>query len=158
VLDDSLNVLETYTYGATRERLINETSTGRTYYVWGGSNVIAQYTEATASTTPAYSKCYIYAGSRLLMTAKMASSTTENLAYDHPDRTGTKLVTDGRGDQLQSTFPFGTTINAEGGQYINQIFTSYDRSSTTGLDYADNRTYSKGQSRFTQADPLEMGG
>ena len=91
------------------------------------------------------------------MTAKMASSTTENLAYDHPDRTGTKLVTDGRGDQLQSTFPFGTTINAEGGQYINQIFTSYDRSSTTGLDYADNRTYSKGQSRFTQADPLEMG-
>ena len=157
VPNDSSFVLETYTYGVARERLINENSSGRTYYVWGGQNVIAEYTETTSGTMPNYNKAYIYAGSRLLMTATMASMTTESLAYDHPDRLGTKLITDGSGDHLQSTFPFGTSITAEGGGYINQSFTSYDRSSTTGLDYADNRTFSKGQSRFTQVDPLKMG-
>jgi hypothetical protein len=38
----------------------------------------------------------------------------------------------------------------------NQVFTSYDRSGGTGLDYAQNRSYSKGQSRFTQVDPIAM--
>ncbi len=56
----------------------------------------------------------------------------------------------------QTTFPFGTTISAETTGNTNQVFTSYDRSSTTGLDYAVNRTYSKGQGRFTQVDPIAM--
>ncbi len=46
IKDDSNNVLETYTYGATRKRFINETSSGRTYYAWGGQSVIAEYTES----------------------------------------------------------------------------------------------------------------
>jgi RHS repeat-associated protein len=56
----------------------------------------------------------------------------------------------------QSTLPFGTALNAESTGYSNQIFTSYDRSPGTGLDYAVNRTYSPGQSRFTQVDPIGM--
>jgi len=54
----------------------------------------------------------------------------------------------------QSTLPFGTPIPAESSGYSNQIFTTYDRSASTGLDYAVNRTYSSGQGRFTQVDPL----
>ncbi len=38
----------------------------------------------------------------------------------------------------------------------NQRFTSYDRSEDTGLDYAVNRTYNSGQSRFTTVDPIGM--
>jgi len=156
IKDDSNNVIETYTYGADRSRLKTETSTGRTYYAWGGQSVIAEYSEATAATTPEYSKCYIYAGSRLLMTAAKASSSTETQEFQHPDRLGTKLMTNAAtGTTLeQSTLPFGTPIPAESSGYSNQIFTTYDRSASTGLDYAVNRTYSSGQGRFTQVDPL----
>jgi RHS repeat-associated protein len=156
VKDDSNNVIETYTYGATRERLITETTAGRTYYVWGGSSVVCEYTET--ATTPAYNKGYVYAGSRLLMTATKASSTTETKEFHHPDRLGTKLVTNGGAGTYyqQSTLPFGTALNAESSGFSNQVFTSYDRSAATGLDYAVNRTYSPGQSRFTQVDPIGM--
>jgi len=158
IKDDSNNVIETYTYGADRSRLKTETSTGRTYYAWGGRSVIAEYTEASAATSPEYSKCYIYAGSRLLMTATKASSSTETQEFQHPDRLGTKLMTNAAtGTTLeQSTLPFGTPIPAESSGYSNQLFTSYDRSASTGLDYAVNRTYSSGQGRFTQVDPIGM--
>jgi len=57
----------------------------------------------------------------------------------------------------QTTFPFGTTVSAETTGNTNEVFTSYDRSAGTGLDYAHNRTYSKGQGRFTQVDPFGTG-
>jgi len=49
--------------------------------------------------------------------------------------------------------PFGT---AESTQSTNRRFTSYDRSGTTGLDYAVNRQYDPRQGRFTQVDPIGM--
>ncbi len=158
VKDDSNNVLETYTYGATREKLMVETSTQRTYYAWGGQSIVAEYTETGSDTSPDYSKSYIYAGSRLLMTATMVNATTETKELHHPNRLGTELVTDGGAgtSYRQTTLPFGTALAAESTGNSNQVFTSYDRSATTGLDYAVNRTYSQGQSRFTQVDPIGM--
>ena len=157
VRDDSNNVLETYTYGADRNRLINETSTGRTYYAWGGSSPLVEYTEATSGTTPAYSRSYTYAGSRLLSTATVVSA-SEVTEFHHPDRLGTKLVTNPTANTNfeQSTLPFGTELTAEeaGTGSTNLKFTSYDRSAGTGLDYAVNRTHSPSQGRFTQADPI----
>ncbi len=154
VMDDSSTVLENYTYGATRERLVNETSSGRTYYAWGGSSVIQEYTETPSGTIPTYSKAYVYAGSRLFMT-----DTLGTVNYYHPDRLGTKLITAASTVTTveQSTLPFGTELSGEesGSSPIDQKFTSYDRSAGTGLDYANNRIYSKGESRFTQVDPLQ---
>ena len=43
----------------------------------------------------AYAKSCVYAGSRLLMTATKASSSTETQEFHHPDRLGTKGVTNG---------------------------------------------------------------
>ncbi|HMO82097.1 MAG TPA: RHS repeat-associated core domain-containing protein [Pyrinomonadaceae bacterium] len=150
-------MLETYTYGASRERLVTETSTHRTYYAWGGSAPVVEYTEATASSDPEYSRSYVYAGGRLLSTATNVSG-TEIIEFHHPDRLGTRLVSNpGAGTYYQqSTLPFGTALGAEGTGFSNQVFTSYDRSASTGLDYAVNRTYSQGQSRFTQVDPIGM--
>ncbi len=157
IKDDSNNVLETYTYGATREKLKVETSSQKTYFAWRGQNIVAEYTEATASSTPSYAKAYVYAGSRLLVTYAPTSTTKEAKQYHHPDRLGTQLVTTGASTSFrQTTFPFGTSIAAETTGNSNQVFTSYDRSGSTGLDYAQNRTYSKGQSRFTQVDPIGM--
>jgi len=56
----------------------------------------------------------------------------------------------------QETLPFGTAINAESSGATDRRFTSYERSNLTGLDYAVNRTYDSGQSRFTQVDPIGM--
>ena len=129
----------------------------KTYYAWGGSSVIAEYKETASQTTMNWAKSYIYAGSRLLstITKNGASETTE---YQHPDRLGTKLVTNTSLNTAkeQATLPFGTEITAETQATSNQRFTSYDRSGATGLDYAVNRTYNSGQSRFTQVDPIGM--
>ena len=43
--DDSSNVLETYTYGAGRNKLMVETSSERRYFAWGGQSIVAEYTE-----------------------------------------------------------------------------------------------------------------
>jgi RHS repeat-associated protein len=155
IKDDSNNALETYTYGASRNRLINEYSSGRTYYCWGGGSPIIEYTESTLGTAPSYSKSYVYAGSRLLLTARNVSG-SELLEFHHPDRLGTKLVTNPSASSSfqQSHLPFGTALNAESTGFSNQVFTSYDRSAATGLDYAINRIHSPGQGRFTQVDPI----
>ncbi|MGE3465420.1 MAG: RHS repeat-associated core domain-containing protein [Pyrinomonadaceae bacterium] len=157
-MDDSSTVLETYTYGASRERLLLDDGTNRKYYIWGGESVIATYGEKSSGTTLLHSRSFIYAGSRLLMTVSKATGGTEKQEFHHPDRLGTQLVTNGgTGTSFrQTTFPFGTKIAAETTGNTNQVFTSYDRSSGSGLDYAVNRTYSPGQSRFTQVDPIGM--
>jgi RHS repeat-associated protein len=158
VKDDSNNVLETYTYGADRNRLINDTGSQKTYYAWGGNAVIQEYTEPSNSSTPVYSKSYVYAGDRLLSTATNVSG-SEAVEFQHPDSLGTKLVTkpSASSSYEQSTLPFGIALNAESTGYSNQTFTSYDRSAGSGLDYAVNRTYSSGQGRFTQVDPAQDG-
>jgi RHS repeat-associated protein len=47
-------------------------------------------------------------------------------------------------------------LNAESTGSTKRRFTSYDRSSVTGLDYAVNRHYDAQQGRFTQVDPIGM--
>ena len=154
---DAGAAIETNTYATSRERLKKEAGTTRTYYAWGGSSVLAEHVETGSETTMKWSKSYVYAGSRLLSTATKNGS-TEKLEYHHPDRLGTKMVSDpvAANNSEQATLPFGTEITAETQATTNQRFTSYDRSGATGLDYAVNRTYNSGQSRFTQVDPIGM--
>jgi RHS repeat-associated protein len=160
VKNQSGGTLATYTYGASNRRLLSqtgsETSTDKTYYIWEGDSVIAEYIEQTTATMPKWSKNYIYLGGRLLAT-EAPNSSGELVQYHHPDRLGTKLVT----NNLDTTsfsienLPFGTALNPESNA-TNRRFTSYDRSATTGLDYAVNRHYDPRQGRFTQVDPLGM--
>jgi len=53
--------------------------------------------------------------------------------------------------------PLGTALSAESAGATNRRFTTYDRSGT-GLDYAITRHYDAQQGRFTQVDPIGMGG
>ncbi len=154
IKDDSNNILETYTYGASRNRLINENTTHRTYYAWDGSSPLVEYVEPVASSTPTYIKAYVYAGTRLL-----ATSGPGGTRIHHSDRLGTGAISTPSVDDYaeNSALPFGTALAGETDGSINRIFTSYDRSGETGLDYAMNRIYSPGQSRFTQVDPLGIG-
>jgi len=79
--------------------------------------------------------------------------------YQHPDRLGTRLVTNNQDTTSfeQAALPFGTALDAESTGATKRRFTSYDRSSVTGLDYAVNRHYDPLQGRFSQVDPIGMG-
>ncbi|MCV5526614.1 hypothetical protein OFN18_31585, partial [Escherichia coli] len=65
----------------------------RTYYAWSGSAVITEYTEVSTSTQPIWSKHYVYLGARLLATLQPSGGGSERVEYHHPDRLGTRLVT-----------------------------------------------------------------
>ena len=105
-----------------------------------------------------WQKSYIYAGDSLLSTFTNNGAGGETLEFQHPDRLGTKLVTNPAANSSfeQATLPFGTSLDAETSGTTNQRFTSYDRSTVTGIDYAVNRSYSPAQGRFTQPDPIGM--
>lgn len=154
--DDNVTVLATYTYGDTNERLIAEEGGIRTYYACGGT---AEYTESGSSVDPLWSKTYIYLGARLLSTLTPNGSGGEFVQYHHPDRLGTRLVSNAQDATYfeQVSLPFGTALSAESTGSTSRRFTSYDRSSITGLDYAENRYYDSRQGRFTQVDPIGMG-
>src|SRR5256886_12215206 len=143
---------------STWQRLIAEEGGLRTYYVGGSGSTIAEYTESGGSTSPSWSKSYVYLGARLLSTLTPNGSGGEAIQFHHPDRLGTRLVTDPvAGTSFeQVTLPFGTALDAESSGQTNRRFTSFDRSTTTKLDYAVNRHYDPQQGRFTQVDPAGM--
>src|SRR5713101_4772633 len=121
---------------------------------------IAEYTESGGSSSPAWSKSYVYLGARLLSTLTPNGSGGEAIQFHHPDRLSTRIVTNPANGTFfeQQTLPFGTALTESpptGGMTneTNRRFTSYDRSQTTKLDYAVNRHYDPQQGRFTQVDP-----
>ncbi|MEK6285838.1 MAG: FG-GAP-like repeat-containing protein [Acidobacteriota bacterium] len=162
VQNDSAVTQVIHTYGASNHRLIeqagNESSNQRTYYGWAGDSVIAEYEEtAAAPTTPRWVKSYVYLGGRLLATIA-PNGGSERVEYHHPDRLGTRLVTNNQDTASfeQAALPFGTALDAESSGSTKRRFTSYDRSTVSGLDYAVNRHYDPLQGRFTQVDPIGM--
>ncbi len=152
VSDDAGNVLEENTYGADRRRLMRRTkgmsgprgayTLTDKYYIWSGNQVIAEYDETipTISEESAWTKSYIYLGGRLCATLT-PNGATEMVQYHHPDRLGTRLITNATDATVkeQNTFSFGTVPSTESTTDGNRLFTSYDRSRETGLDYAMNR-------------------
>ena len=104
-----------------------------------------------------WARTYIYLGGRLLSTMT-PNSTGEIVQYHHPDRLSTRLITNAANTDVlsQETLPFGVEAPGVSSEVNNQKFTTYDRSMSTGLDYAVNRTYDSWLGRFMQPDPLGM--
>jgi RHS repeat-associated protein len=151
--------VHTYAYGLNNQRLqMVEAGAlgGTTLYAWDGESVIAEYDGAGNGMV--WTKSYVYLGARLLATDSAANGTQ----YYHPDRLGTRLVTNTSGAVVSENIglPFGAMITGESnnlaGSASKRRFTSYDRSDTTKLDYAVNRHYSSAQGRFAQVDPIGM--
>lgn len=152
--------LQTYTYSATNARVFSyEHQTNYlTIYATNGNTTLSEYTE-NVSAVPTWTKSYTYLGDSLLSTVTPNGTNSESTEYSHPDRLGTRVITNQQmaTSSEQTTLPFGTALNAESSvTNNNKRFTSYDRSQTTGLDYAINRTYDSKQGRFTQVDPIGM--
>jgi RHS repeat-associated protein len=152
VTDDNQRALESYGYNSAGKRLVTRHGTENTYYFWDGGQVITEHTQPLPTDNPTWSKSLVYLGNRLLATFQPGLP-GELVDYHHPDRLGTRLITNSTNNTTieQTTLPFGSLIPGEPKHPVNPIFTTYDRSAITGVDYAVNRYYNLG--RFTQADP-----
>ncbi|MGI8541891.1 MAG: RHS repeat domain-containing protein, partial [Aridibacter sp.] len=152
VKQDNGTNIQSFDYGASRQRLISQDYATNQKTIYSGQ--MAEYTEFTAN-VPTWTKSYIYFGDTVLSTIEKAGS-VESTEFNHPDRLGIRTVTNqatGTSSE-QTTLPFGTALNAESTTALSKRFTSYERSDSTGLDYAINRTYDSKQGRFTQVDPI----
>src|SRR6185312_9637941 len=90
------------------------------------------------------------------MIAKLASGTT---SYFLSDRLSGRLTLDGSGNVAgrQAHLPYGEDF-AESGTQQKHHFTSYERDSESGTDYAVNRQYNQSVGRFVSADPYKAKG
>ena len=108
--------------GSSNERLSSDEGGYRTYYATEAGSVISEYSESDSSTTPAWSKSYVYLGNRLLSTLTPNGSGGEAVQFHHPDRLGTRLVTNPADGSFfeQQTLPFGTALAPTDSQGIQQ--------------------------------------
>ena len=141
-----------YTYDDNGLRVKKTANGTTTVSIYSGSQVIAEYDNGAAPTSP--SREYIYAdsdsGTQLL--ALVSGSTT---TYYHEDHLSVRVITDANGNKLgeQGHYPFGESwYNASNDKLL---FTSYDRDSESGLDYAMARYYNSRVAAFCSADPVE---
>jgi RHS repeat-associated protein len=137
----------TYTYDGGGLRVKKVSGSTTTVYIFSGSKVIAEYDNGAAPSSP--SREYIYSGTTLL--AKIDSSGTK---YYHRDLLSNRLVTDSSGNTAAQLghYPYGESwYNASNDKLI---FTSYERDSESGNDYAQARYYVNRLGRFSSVDPL----
>jgi len=139
-----------YAYDGNGLRVAKSVSGGTTTVsIFSGSSVLAEYDNGAAPSAP--SREYVYGGLGLLAMFSGGSTT-----YYHQDHLGVRLTTDASGNLLsqQGTFPFGESWYQQGAGN-KTVFTSYDRDSESGLDYAMARYYNSTTGTFCSADPLD---
>ncbi len=133
-----------YVYDYANRRIKKYTNAAITYYAWQGNQVIGEY-DSTGATV--YN--YVYSGIRLI--ARMGSGL---INWYLSDRLSERLVLDGNAGVIgrMAHLPFGEDFGENGTQEKHH-FTSYERDSEAGSDYAVNRQYSASVGRFMSADP-----
>lgn len=134
-----------YVYDQNNRRVKKTIGSSVTHCVWEGSKVIAEYNGSTG-TVIAES---VYLGSRMI-----AQFTSGSTRYYLNDRISERLVLDANGNVIgrQSHLPFGEELNTTGTTDKHR-FTSYERDTENGTDYAVNRQYNHGIGRFNRVDP-----
>jgi RHS repeat-associated protein len=141
-----------YTYddnGLRVEKVANGTAT---VSIYSGSQLIAEYDNGAAPTSPSREYIYADSGAGAQILAMVSAGTT---TYYHQDHLSIRVITDANGNDIaeQGHLPFGESwYNASNGKFI---FTTYERDSESGLDYALARYYNSRIAAFCSADPLE---
>jgi len=134
----------TYSYDAASLRVKKVTGSTTTVYVFSGTKVIAEYVNGSLN------KEYIYSGGTLI-----ATHDSGTLKYHHADHLSMRLTTDTNGSVTATSghYPFGESWYETGG--ANKLkFTSYERDSESGNDYAMMRYHVPRLGRFSSPDLL----
>ncbi len=139
----------TYTYDGNGLRVKKQVGSATpTVYIFSGTKVIAEYASGTAPGSP--TREYVYSGAQLLATIE--SGATKYYISDH---LSLRVTTDSSGVKVADSghYPFGENWYETGG--VNKLkFTSYERDSESGNDYAMIRTSVTRLGRFSSPDPL----
>ncbi|HVS89751.1 MAG TPA: RHS repeat-associated core domain-containing protein [Candidatus Acidoferrum sp.] len=138
----------TYSFDGNNLRVKKISGSTTTVYIFSGAKVIAEYANGAALSSPA--KEYIYAGAQLLAT--IAGATTN---YHLADHLSPRVTTNSSGSIVgqQGHFPFGESWYSQSATTKWQ-FTSYERDSESGNDYALARYNINRLGRFSSPDPL----
>jgi len=151
-----------YNYDGQNRRVTKIIGSAWTHYIWEGAHVIAEHDGTTAySTNPTYQVAsarsdYVFSGARMIWNRQRPSSTGSwTASYYLNDRLSVRVVLDSAGNVTgrQAHLPFGEDF-AETGTQEKHHFTTYERDSEAGVDYAINRQESPGVGRFMRVDPL----
>jgi len=139
-----------YGYDHANRRIKKTIGGVTTHCVWEGGQVIAENNASSGAVNVEY----VYSGSRML--ASIAGGVTR---YYLADRLSARVTLDTSGNILgrQAHLPFGEELNATGTTDKHR-FTSYERDSETGIDYAVNRMDSTNVGRFLQVDKVAGSG
>jgi RHS repeat-associated protein len=133
----------TYAYDGLGQRV----NRNGNYYIYSGGQVIAEYAAGAPATSPTAE--YIYARGKRVAT--IAAGVTTYHYWDHMSIRSSANATGG----IVRTFghyPFGETWY-ETGTVDKWKFTTYERDTESGLDYASARFHSSRLGRFTSLDP-----
>jgi RHS repeat-associated protein len=136
-----------YVYDGGGLRVKKVAGSTTTVYIFSDTKVVAEYDNGAAPTAP--SREYVYSGTTLI--AKFDSTGTH---YYHRDTLSNRLVTDSSGNVSAQLghYPYGESwYNASNDKLL---FTSYERDSESGNDYAQARYYVSRLGRFSSTDPL----
>jgi RHS repeat-associated protein len=133
-----------YSYDHQNRRYKTTVGSAITHYIWEGNKVLAEHNGSTG----ALQVNYIYAGGRMILSGSY---------YLLSDQLSVRLIlnTSGAVKGRQGHLPFGDDFAETGPQQQKQHFTSYERDSQSGTDYALNRTYSYSVGRFQSPDPSQ---
>jgi len=137
----------TYTYDDNGLRVQKVASGTPTVYIFSGGQLVAEYDNGAVPSSP--TREYIDLGGPSAMIE--GGSTT----YYHWDHLSVRVLTDANGNIIgqRGHYPFGETWY-ETGTTTKWKFTSYERDTESGNDYAQARHYLNRFGRFLHPDPL----
>jgi RHS repeat-associated protein len=147
--------------GLRVEKVVTGTDAVSTVYIRSGGQVIAEYDNGAAVTSP--TREYLYGNNLLAIVTGSTSGSGGTIVYQHRDHLSPRLYTDVNGNCVgdQGTYPFGELWYSNGDSNCTNtasssfIYTSYERDAESGNDYALARSYASTQGRFLRPDPLE---
>jgi len=137
------------------QKVVTGTSAVTTVFVrLGGGQVIAEYDNGAAVASP--TREYIYGNNLLATVTGGTGGAGGTIIYQQRDHLSARLFTDVNGNNVgeEGTYPFGEPW------YNNSatkdwVFTTYERDTETGNDYALTREYANTQGRFLSPDRLQ---
>ncbi len=139
-----------YNFDGNNLRVKKQLSGGGTgtVYIFDGTRPIAEYENGAAPGSP--TREYVSEEGKLLVTIEGGAT-----RYHHHDHLSIRLTTDSSGISIgqQGHFPFGETWYTSG-TTTKFMFTTYERDSESGNDYAVYRSYVNRFGRFPNPDPL----
>jgi RHS repeat-associated protein len=145
-----------HTYSYDAEGRITQVDGGTVQFGYDGDGRRVKKTAGSTTTFYLYGQTGLMSEFMTANTGATQAATTNSLQYRVSDQTGTATaMVSSAGTEYNKVLPYGESLTTSS---IDQKFTTYDRESTSNLDYAMARFYANRYGRFMSPDPGHIGG